>query len=63
LVSSMPGAATPAFLSACSALYEDKGQMVFLLYIPSGVDPRQLEAEVRSSLKKHNVSKINVDVV
>jgi hypothetical protein len=46
-----------------SALYEDKGQMVFLLYIPSGVDPRQLEAEVRSSLKKHQVSKINVDVV
>ena len=25
-----------------SALYEDKGQMVFLLYIPTGVDPRQL---------------------
>src|SRR6059058_4506331 len=46
-----------------SALYEDKGQMVFLLYIPSGVDPRQLEAEVRSSLKKHHVSKISVDVV
>jgi hypothetical protein len=46
-----------------SALYEDKGQMVFLLYIPSGVDPRQLEAEVRSSLKKHQVSKIAVDVV
>src|SRR6266568_3427608 len=46
-----------------SALYEDKGQMVFLLYIPSGVDPMQLEAEVRSSLKKHNVSKIDVDVV
>jgi hypothetical protein len=37
--------------------------MVFLLYIPSGVDPMQLEAEVRSSLKKHNVSKITVDVV
>src|SRR5437899_1529320 len=46
-----------------SALYEDKGQMVFLLYIPSGVDPRQLEAEVRSSLRKPNVSKITVDVV
>src|SRR6476469_3284582 len=46
-----------------SAVYEDKGQMVFLLYIPSGVDPMQLEAEVRASLKKHNVSKINVDVV
>ena len=40
-----------------------RGQMVFLLYIPSGVDPRQLEAEVRSSLKKHHVSKITVDVV
>jgi hypothetical protein len=46
-----------------SALYEDKGQMIFLLYIPSGVDPRQLEAEVRASLKKHHVSKITVDVV
>jgi hypothetical protein len=46
-----------------SALYEDKGQMVFLLYIPSGVDPRELEAEVRASLRKHHVSKIAVDVV
>jgi hypothetical protein len=46
-----------------SALYEDKGQMVFLLYIPSGVDPMQLEAEVRSRLKKNHVSKIAVDVV
>jgi hypothetical protein len=46
-----------------SALYEDKGQMVFLLYIPAGVDPRNLEAEVRSKLKKSDVSKIDVDVV
>src|SRR5262245_49117378 len=46
-----------------SALYEDKGQMVFLLYIPSGVDPRQLEADVRSRLKRNHVSKITVDVV
>jgi hypothetical protein len=46
-----------------SSLYEDKGQMVFLLYIPSGVDPRQLEAEVRSKLKRNHVSKITVDVV
>ena len=46
-----------------SALYEDKGQMVFLLYIPTGVDPRQLEAEVRSKLRKNRVSKITVDVV
>ena len=46
-----------------SALYEDKGQMVFLLYIPSGVDPLQLEAEVRSRLKRNRVSKIAVEVV
>jgi hypothetical protein len=46
-----------------SALYEDKGQMVFLLYIPSGVDPRQLETEVREKLRKNRVSKISVDVV
>jgi hypothetical protein len=46
-----------------SALYEDKGQMVFLLYIPAGVDPRELEEEVRSKLRKSHVSKIAVDVV
>jgi len=46
-----------------SALYEDKGQMVFLLYIPSGVDPKELEAEVREKLRKNHVSKIAVDVV
>ena len=46
-----------------SALYEDKGQMVFLLYIPAGVDPRVLEAEVRSKLRKSDVSKIDVDVI
>jgi len=39
-----------------SALYEDKGQMVFLLYIPAGVDPRILEAEVRSKLRKSPTS-------
>ena len=46
-----------------SALYEDKGQMVFLLYIPAGVDPKILEAEVRSKLRKSDISKIDVDVV
>jgi hypothetical protein len=46
-----------------SSLYEDKGQMVFLLYIPTGVDPGALEAEVRSRLRKNRVSKIDVDVV
>jgi hypothetical protein len=46
-----------------SSLYEDKGRMVFLLYIPTGVDPRRLEEEVRSKLRRNNVSKISVDVV
>ncbi len=46
-----------------SSLYEDKGQMVFLLYIPTGVDPGELEAEVRSKLRKNHVTKIDVDVV
>src|SRR6478752_3894104 len=46
-----------------SSLFEDKGQMVFLLYIPTGVDPGELEAEVRSKLRKNHVSKIDVDVV
>src|SRR6266511_377219 len=46
-----------------SALYEDKGQMVFLLYITAKIDPRKLEAEVRAKLRKSDVSKIDVDVV
>ena len=46
-----------------SSLYEDKGRMVFLLYLPAGVDPTRLEHEVRSKLRKNNVSKITVDVV
>lgn len=46
-----------------SALYEDKGRMVFLLYIPTGVDPNRLEQEVREKLRKNHVSKIAVDVV
>src|SRR5437764_11495216 len=46
-----------------SALYEDKGQMVFLLYIPAKIDPRKLEAEVRAKLRKSDVSKIDVEVV
>src|SRR6266513_1344082 len=41
-----------------SSLYEDKGRMVFLLYIPTGVDPRKLEDEVRTRLRKNDVSKI-----
>ena len=46
-----------------SSLYEDKGRMVFLLYLPAGVDPTRLEHEVRSKLRKNNVSKMTVDVV
>jgi hypothetical protein len=46
-----------------SALYREKGQMVFHMYIPSGVDPRLLEAEMRGKLKKPNGAKIDVDVV
>jgi hypothetical protein len=46
-----------------SSLYEDKGRMVFLLYLPNGVDPTHLEHEVRSKLRKNQVSKIAVDVV
>ena len=46
-----------------SSLYEDKGRMVFLLYIPAGMDPRRLEEEVRSKLRRNHVSKISVDVV
>jgi hypothetical protein len=46
-----------------SSLYEDKGQMVFLLYLPTGVDPTALEHEVRAKLRKNQVSKIAVDVV
>jgi len=46
-----------------SALYEEKGRMVFLLYLPTGVDPRKLEDEVRTRLRKNDVSKIVVDVV
>jgi hypothetical protein len=46
-----------------SALYEDKGQMVFVLYIPAGVDPKKLEEEIRAKLKKSDTSKIDVEVV
>ena len=46
-----------------SSLYEDKGRMVFLLYLPTGVDPTRLEHEVRSKLRKNQVSKIAIDVV
>jgi hypothetical protein len=42
--------------------YEDKGQVVFVLTIPAGIDIRQLEAEVRARLRKANVTKVDVRV-
>ena len=48
---------------ANAALYENKGQMVFLLYIPAKIDPGKLEVEVRAKLRKSDVSKIDIDVV
>lgn len=45
-----------------SAIYEDKGQMVFVLSMPAGTDPRNLESEVRTKLRKSNIAKINVDL-
>src|SRR5207247_5905705 len=46
-----------------SALYEDKGQMAFLLYIPTAVDARELEAEVREQLRKNHVAELSDDGV
>src|SRR3954452_17536426 len=46
-----------------SSLFEDNGRMVFLLYLPNGVDPTRLEHEVRAKLHKNHVSRIDVDVV
>ena len=46
-----------------SSLYEDKGRMEFLLFLPYGVDPTRLEHEVRSKLRKNNISKITIDLV
>src|SRR5947208_5330142 len=46
-----------------SALYEDNGQIVDILFIPAGIDPANLKAEMRAKLKKTDTSKIDVDVV
>ena len=63
MLSSATLGANSAEEMAKAALYEGKGQMVFLLYIPAKIDPRKLEAEVRAKLRKSDVSKIDVDVV
>jgi hypothetical protein len=43
-----------------STLYEDKGRMAFIVSIPAGIDPKRLETEVRTKLRKSNVTKIDV---
>jgi hypothetical protein len=44
-----------------SELIEAKRQMVFLMLIPSGLDPRQLEADVRSKLPQSEDARIAID--
>src|SRR5438128_1981797 len=46
-----------------SALYEYKGQMILVMYIPTGVDPIRRESELRGKLKKSDGAKVDVDVV
>jgi hypothetical protein len=46
-----------------SALKEGKGQMTFLLLIPSGLDPRQLEADVRGMLPQPDDCEVNIQPV
>jgi hypothetical protein len=44
-----------------SELNKAKGQMVFLMLIPSGLDPKQLEAEVRSKLPQPDDARIDIE--
>ena len=37
--------------------------MIFVMYIPTGVDPKLLESEIRGKLKKSDGAKVDVDVV
>ncbi len=45
-----------------SALYKGKRQMVFLLHIPAGLDPTQLEADVRAKLPASDDAQIKIEV-
>ncbi len=40
-----------------------KGQMVFLMLVPSGLDPKQLEADVRAKLPQPDDARIDIDEV
>jgi len=46
-----------------STLSESKGQMVFLLLMPSALDPNQIEADVRAKLPKDDDSQITIQAV
>jgi hypothetical protein len=46
-----------------SALYEQKRQMVFVLQMPAGLDPKHLEAELRTKLPEPDESQIAIQVV
>lgn len=46
-----------------SELNEAKGQMVFRMLIPSGIDPKQLEVDVRAQLPHPENSRIDIKAV
>lgn len=43
-----------------SVLNEEKRQMIFLMFIPSALDPRQLETDVRTHLPKTDDARIEI---
>ena len=45
-----------------SVLYKHKREMVFLVHIPSGLDPKQLESDVQGKLPKSNNPQIKIKV-
>jgi uncharacterized membrane protein YhiD involved in acid resistance len=46
-----------------SELNEEKRQMTFLMLIPSALDPRLLEADVRSKLPQSEDARISIEAV
>jgi hypothetical protein len=46
-----------------SELNVAKGQMVFLMLIPSGLDPKQLEADVRAKLPQPEDARIDIEAM
>jgi len=46
-----------------STLSESKGQMMFLLLMPSNLDPKLIEADVRAKLPKDDESQVTIEAV